>query len=163
MKSVYGGLGNKMDVFLDTNVLVYAYDRSEPQKQRRALEVMEILAHRGLGVISTQILGEFFNTVTRKLKPPLSLEHAQNLVLDFTRIFRVFPVTEAVVLEAVRGVQRYRFSYWDAQIWAVARMHQIPLVFSEDFATGSAIEGVRIVNPFAEDFRVEAWIGEEGR
>ena len=80
---------------------------------------------------------------------------------DLARTFRVLPVTETVVLEAIRGVRRYRFAYWDAQIWAVARMHQIPLVFTEDFAIGSTIEGVHFVNPFAEDFHLETVLGGE--
>ncbi len=161
MKNVFAGPANKWNnVFLDTNVLVYAYDRSEPEKQARALQVLEGLVQHGLGIISTQILGEFFNTVTRKLRPALSPEQAQALVEDLARTFRVLPVTETVVLEAIRGVRQYRFSYWDAQIWAVARMHQIPLVFTEDFAIGSTIEGVHFVNPFAEDFHLETVLGD---
>ena len=55
------------NIFVDTNILVYAYDRSEPEKQGRAVEVLDRLATRGAGVISTQVLAEFFVTVTRKL------------------------------------------------------------------------------------------------
>lgn len=54
-------------VFVDTNVLVYAYDRSEPEKQKRALEVLDHLAIYRIGIISTQILAEFFVSVTRKI------------------------------------------------------------------------------------------------
>ncbi len=160
MKNVSAGPGDKVEVFLDTNVLIYAYDLAEPVKQRRALEVIDELVQRGLGVISTQVLAEFFTVSTSKMKRLLTEEQAQERVTRFARIFRVLPVTETVVLEAIRGVRRYRFSYWDAQIWAVARMHQIPLVFTEDFAIGSTIEGVHFVNPFAEDFHLETVLSD---
>jgi predicted nucleic acid-binding protein len=63
-----------------------------------------------------------------------------------------------IVLEAARGVRDRSLSYYDAQIWATARLNQIPLVFSEDFTDGSVIEGVRFVNPLAGDFRLESWV-----
>jgi len=67
-------------------------------------------------------------------------------------------VTGAIVLEAVRGVRTYQMSYWDAQIWASARMNQIPVVLSEDFGEGTTIEGVHFVNPFGSDFNIDAWL-----
>lgn len=57
-----------------------------------------------------------------------------------------------IVYEAVRGVKEHKFSYWDAQIWASARLNQISLVFSEDFAHGSLIDGVRFINPLLPGF-----------
>ena len=63
-------------VFVDTNVLVYAYDRSEPEKQRRALTVLDHLVLTGTGAISTQVLAEFFVAVTRKITYPLSVGEA---------------------------------------------------------------------------------------
>jgi predicted nucleic acid-binding protein len=65
-----------------------------------------------------------------------------------------------VVLEALRGVKQHQFEFWDAQIWAAARLNQTPIVFSEDFNSGSVIEGVRFVNPFAENFQIKEWLGE---
>jgi predicted nucleic acid-binding protein len=62
-----------------------------------------------------------------------------------------------IVLEAARGIRNYQFSYYDAQIWAVAHLNQIPAVFSEDFAP-SQIEGVRFVNPFDPDFELGQWV-----
>lgn len=63
-----------------------------------------------------------------------------------------------IVLEAARGVRDPRFSFWDAQIWATARLNQISVVFSEDFKPGQITEGVRFVNPFAADFQIETWL-----
>jgi predicted nucleic acid-binding protein len=66
-------------------------------------------------------------------------------------------VTPQIVLEAVRGVRDHWFSFWDAQIWAAARLNQVPVVSSEDF-TGAVVEGVRFVDPFAEDFQIAEWV-----
>ncbi len=63
-----------------------------------------------------------------------------------------------IVLEAARGVRDHQFSFWDAQIWATARLNQISVVFSEDFNPGWITEGVRFVNPFAADFQIETWL-----
>jgi predicted nucleic acid-binding protein len=65
------------------------------------------------------------------------------------------------VLEAVRGVNDYQFSFWDAQIWAAARLHTIPVVLSEDFNSGAVIEGVRFVDPFEQDFELAALGGDD--
>jgi len=65
--------------------------------------------------------------------------------------------TPLIVLEAARGVRDYQFNYWDAQIWAAARLNQIDTILSEDFNTGAMIEGVRFVNPFVKDFVQGDW------
>ena len=145
-------------VLVDTNVLVYAYDRSEPEKQRRALEVLDHLAVSGAGVISTQVLAEFFVAITRKIPAPLSVAEAYDRVKNYLQSWTVLDVTGMIVLEAARGVRDHQFNFWDAQIWAAARLNQIPVVFSEDFNVGQVTEGVHFVNPFAEDFQLGDWV-----
>ena len=76
----------------------------------------------------------------------------------FARLWPVIDLTYQIVLEAVRGVRDYTLSYYDAQIWAAARLNQIPVIFSEDFQDGQILEGVRFANPFAGTFDVEAWL-----
>ncbi|MCL6613582.1 MAG: PIN domain-containing protein [Firmicutes bacterium] len=146
------------DVFIDTNVLVYAYDRAEPEKQARALEVLDRLARTGAGAVSAQVLAEFTVVVTSKLPAPLTLEEAYARVENFLRIWRLVDLTGMIVLEAIRGVREHRFNYWDAQIWAAARLNQIPLVLSEDFSDGAVVEGVRFVNPFGDGFDLAHWL-----
>lgn len=138
-------------VFVDTNILVYAYDRSETQKQKQALLVLDQLATAGTGVLSTQVLAEFFVTVTspRKLVFPLSVADGYERIQNYLQAWEVLDLTGMVVLEAARGVRDYQFSLWDAQIWATARLNQISLVYSEDFNVGAVIEGVRFANPLA--------------
>lgn len=143
-------------VLVDTNVLVYAYDRSEPEKQRRALEVLDPLVISGAGAISTQVLAEFFVAVTREIAAPLSISDAYERVKNYLHSWTVLDVTGMIVLEAARGVRDHQFGFWDAQIWATARLNQIPVVFSEDFNVGQITEGVRFVNPFAADFQLES-------
>jgi len=136
---------------IDTNVLVYAYDRSEPDKQRRALEVLDGLVHTGDGRLSAQVLSEFFVNVTRKIAAPLTIAQAGQRIEHYVQLWPVFPVTSQVVFEAVRGVREYQLSFWDAQIWAAARLNRVSTVLTEDFNPGAVIEGVRFVDPFANE------------
>ncbi|MGE5572773.1 MAG: PIN domain-containing protein [Bacteroidota bacterium] len=144
-------------ILVDTNVLVYAYDRSEAPKQQRAVEVLDLLIASGKGVISTQVLSEFFNAVTRKIRMPLTIEDAMASVENHTRAWRVLDVTTFIILEAIRGVRDHQLAFWDAQIWATARLNQVPVVLSEDFASGRTLDGVLFVNPFADSFEPAAW------
>jgi len=145
-------------IMVETNVLLYAYDRGEPVKQPQALAVMDGLVDHDLGVLTSQVLAEFFVIATRKLKPPLTVGEAYDRIHNFLLSWEILDITGAIVLEAARGVRAYQMAYGDAQIWASARMNQVPIVFSEDFAEGAIIEGVRFVNPFAGNFDIEAWL-----
>jgi len=137
---------------VDTNVLVYAYDNADLLKQEKAFVILDELSGSGKGALSVQILAEFVVTVTRKIAMPLDFTEAQRSVENYLRSWPVLDLTGFIVLEAVRGVRQYQFSYWDAQVWATARLNQIPAVLSEDFASGRNIEGVAFVNPFDVDF-----------
>jgi predicted nucleic acid-binding protein len=139
-------------VLIDTNLLVYMYDRSEPDRQRQAIDLLRRVYRAQSGTVSAQVLSEFYNTTTRKLSPPLTSMQARAQLDRLARVWPVFPVTSHVVFEAIRGMDVYQFSFWDAQIWAVARLNQVPVILSEDFNPGAAIEGVHFVNPFAPDF-----------
>jgi predicted nucleic acid-binding protein len=144
-------------ILLDTNVLVYAYDRSEPEKQAKAIALLDRLSATGSGALSAQVLGEFFVTVTRKLTAPLSVERALESLENYLASWTVFDTTSLVVLEASRGVRDHRFNFYDAQIWAVARLNQVQFIFSEDF-NPSQVEGVQFVNPFHATFGLEEWL-----
>lgn len=133
---------------VDTNVLVYAYDRSEPEKQAKALEVLDALAKDGNGLLSPQILAEFFTVVTKKISAPLSVDQGYASLGNYIQFWDVVDLTGAVVLEAARGVKDNQLSFWDSLIWATARMNQIPAILSEDFLHNSVVEGVRFINPF---------------
>lgn len=144
-------------VFVDTNILVYCYDRANPAKQSRAIETVDQIVKSRAGAISTQVLAEFFTMVTRKLPVPLSSDDAWGRLKHYTTAWAVLDLTPQVVLEAVRGVHERTLSYWDAQIWAVARLHRIPVVLSEDFQNGFLLEGVRFLDPLRTEARNQEW------
>lgn len=141
-------------ILIDTNVLVYAYDRSEPEKQHRALKVLDHLAHTGNGVLAMQVLVEFCAVALHKLTEVLTPEQVEERVERYAKIFPLLPTTLPVVQEGLRGLRMYSLSFWDAQIWAVARMYGIPIILSEDFNPGATIEEVHFENPFIMDFDV---------
>ena len=145
-------------VLLDTNLLVYCYDRSEPHKQQRAIELLGALASAQAGCVSTQVLAEFFTTVTRKLPVTLPPDIALDRLDHHMQIWNILAVPGLVVREAARGTVRHRMNFWDAQIWAAARVNRIPLIFSEDFQHDAVLDDVRLANPFRADFRLENYI-----
>jgi predicted nucleic acid-binding protein len=143
------------EILVDTNILLYAYDRGEPVKQSQAAAVLDRLATLRLGVLTPQVLAEFFVNATRKIERPLTVEQAYDRIQNYLLSWKLLDLTGPIVLEAVRGVRTYQMAYWDAQIWATARLHQIPLIFTEDFNVGAVIEGVRFVSPFEEGFDLD--------
>jgi len=145
------------EILLDTNVLVYAHYHAEPEKRDRAIHVIHELQQARLGCLSIQCISEFFNTVVRGKNPMLTLDKAADQARLLINSFPVFPLTPMIAINAMAGVKKHSFSYYDAQIWACAHLNQIPVVFSEDFSDGRAIEGVRFVNPFTEAFELEKW------
>lgn len=145
---------------IDTNILVYQYDSSEAVKQSRALSIVDTLVFAKAAAISTQIMSEFYSISTRKIANPLSAASAYERLQSFQQSFQVIEVSTVNVLEAARGVVAYRLNFWDALIWASARLNQIPIVFSEDFNSGSDLEGVRFLNPLADNFVLEEWVNQ---
>jgi len=139
---------------LDTNILVYAVDGNEPDKQQEALALLRQLGGSGEAILSAQTLAEFANVTLRRLQPPPPPDQVYQFVEQYEQAFRVLPLTPAIVLEAVRGVRDHQLGYYDAQIWAAARLNQVPYVLSEDFNTGATIDGVTFLNPFASDFNI---------
>jgi predicted nucleic acid-binding protein len=142
-------------ILLDTNVLVYAFDIRQSSLQEKAKAIILKAEETATGCISVQCLGEFFRVVTAKMQLPADEMFKQ--VEYWQSAFPVFSLTPQIVLEAARGVRDYQLSYYDAQIWASARLNQIPVIFSEDFQDGQALEGIRFINPFADEFVIEEW------
>ena len=134
--------------FVDTNVLIYLFDDDAPGKKARAQALVD--EEKARIVLSTQVLGEFYVNVTRKLDEPLSPDAAARAVDDFSR-FEVQSVTPALVLAAVRRNRSSLLSYWDALIVETARNAGAEILFTEDLQHGQEIDGLRIVNPFRED------------
>jgi len=141
-----------MNYLVDSNILVYAYANRSNDKQLRARQVLSLLADNNNGYLSTQSLSEFSNVMLRKVFLPAKTVYG--LVEQFEQIYMVYPLTAAIILEAIRGVEEHKFSYYDAQIWAIAKLNQIPIILSEDFNSGSGIESVLFQNPFDPEFKL---------
>ena len=139
---------------VDTNILVYAYDRSDGDKRQHAIDVLETVGIAGTGICSTQVLGEFFVTVTRKIPSPLAINDASNAVIRYLNSWPIIDITSSIVLEALRGVMQHQLHYYDSLIWAAAKLNQIQEIVTEDGQHGRVIEGVRYLNPFHADFHL---------
>ena len=113
-------------ILIDTNLLIYLYDPNQPAKQNQAQRVLEQLELTRSGRLSVQALAEFFSVATRKLSPNLTSTEALDQVTLFTRLWPVFDLTPMIVMEAGRGVRDHKLSYYDAQVWATARLNMDP-------------------------------------
>lgn len=133
--------------FVDTNVLLYAHDASEPAKQAVATAALQRLWRYRSGVVSTQVLQEFYVTSTRKLQRPLSRTEAR-YIIDLYSIWPVIAIDPTVILAATRIEEDHQVSFWDALILESARIAGAAFVLTEDLQHGQVIEGVRIENPF---------------
>ncbi len=139
---------------LDTNLLLYPHDARETFKAQRAQEVLRRVAAEPSAALPAQALSEFASVALRKFDPPMDPSVLYSQIESLERTFPVLPLTPGVVLEAVRGVREHRLSFYDAQIWAVAKLAQIGIVLSEDFSPGAVLEGVEFWDPLAADFDV---------
>ena len=135
-------------VFLDSNILVYCSDGNDIQKQNAARNLIESLVKNNKGQISTQTLQEFFHVVTRKLKS--SKEDTRNDVEKYAKIFPVHTNTLKDILSAIGISIKTQFSFYDSLIIAAAKSEGCSIVYSEDLNDGQIVDGVKIVNPFAE-------------
>lgn len=133
--------------FVDTNVLVYANDTSEPHKRQRAADTLA--ARRRDLVISGQVLGEFFVTVTCRLPTPLSTEDASAAVAGLSRL-PVVAVDGTLVRDGIQLSTRWQLSYRDGLILAAARASGCQELLTEDLNADATLAGVEIVNPFAD-------------
>jgi predicted nucleic acid-binding protein len=132
--------------FFDTNVLVYADDKASPAKQRRALELVAEHRRAGTGVVSMQVLQEYFVTVTRKLQ--LDARIARRKV-ELLAEFDVAAPELADILAAIDLHRLHALSFWDALIVRSAKQAGCRILLTEDFQHQQEIEGVRVTNPFA--------------
>jgi predicted nucleic acid-binding protein len=132
--------------FVDTNILVYAHDRSIAVKHERARSLMERLWNSGGGVLSTQVLQELCVSLRRKTARPLSFEETRALLQDYLSWEIVINTAESVI-EALAIEHRYRISFWDALILQAAGTSGATVVYSEDLADGQSYGPLRVINP----------------
>ena len=134
-------------VFIDINVIVYAYDISAGEKHSKAVEIIKGLWDTGSGITSTQVLQEFFVNVTRKITKPLDAVTAKEIVKDFLK-WKTVIVDGEIIMDAIDIHSAYKYSFWDSVIIASAINGGAGTLFSEDLSDKQTIKGIVIRNPF---------------
>ena len=140
---------------IDTNILVYAYTDDDKVKQARANFVLRTMEQHNAGFLSVKTLSEFFNVMRRQKKAP---DEIIKIMRFYTQTWIVYPLTTDIVLEAARGVRDHQFGYWDAQMWATAKLNKLDALFTEDMSSGSTIDGVTLLNPLDPTFDLPGWL-----
>lgn len=133
--------------FVDTNILIYAHDRSAGEKHIRARDLVSELWQTGEGCLSIQVLQEFYVNVTQKVARPLAPEAAAQIIADLS-VWQVHCPGVQDVLDAIGLQARYRISFWDAMIVASALQLGCKTLWSEDLNPGQSYDQVRVLNPF---------------
>ena len=134
-------------VFVDTNIIVYAYDRDAGKKYQIASKLVKDLWHSGLGVLSTQVLQEFFLTVTNKISSPLDIAKVRGIVKNLSK-WNIVINDVNTILAAIEIHDDHKYSFWDSMIIASAVKGGATTLLSEDLSDNQAIEGLTISNPF---------------
>ena len=133
--------------FLDSNILIYAFDTQEPVKRARSRALIESLPAEAI-VLSAQVVNEFYFTVTRKLRRPLPAADAEAAVRGLSG-FRIVPLDYRLSLAGMEIVREHQVSIWDALIVQSAIEGKCRTLFSEDFQSGRNYGDLRVINPFA--------------
>jgi predicted nucleic acid-binding protein len=133
--------------FIDTNILVYAYDKDEKTKNTIAKKVLIDCWEKKSGVISTQVLQEFYVTITAKLSKKLIINEARELIKDFLS-WPIEQVTPHDIVDATALQERYKYSFWDSLIIVSAQKSGAEILYSEDLQDGQKFGDLTIKNPF---------------
>ena len=135
-------------VFVDTNILIYAHDIDAGPKRTVAAAVIQDLWATQCGVLSTQVLQEFYVNVTRKIRSPVLAAAAREIVRVYC-VWQVEVIEPDMILRASEIAEHHQLSFWDALSVTTALHGHATKVLSEDLHPGQRIEGVLIENPFA--------------
>jgi predicted nucleic acid-binding protein len=134
--------------FLDTNVFVYLFDTTAPAKAKKAARLVRDVVDTGKGIVSYQVVQEFFNVALRRFAHPMSGAEAEQYLITVFRPLLAVHSSPALYVEALRVAGKHRFAWYDSIIVASALESQCDTLYSEDFQHGRQIEGLRMENPF---------------
>lgn len=137
------------NVFLDTNILIYAHDLDAGNKHHIAQKVVKDLWEKRSGVLSTQVLQEFYINVTKKILNPILPLEAREIIRSYIcwEIKENHPMS---VIRASEIEEKYHISFWDALVVVAAYEAKVDKILTEDLNSGQIIEGILIENPFEE-------------
>ena len=133
---------NVTKALIDTNILVYAWNTEDLMKQDKAIAILR--HYQNQCYLSIQNITEFAAVMLRNGYTP---DWIKETLLIYEKLMTILPISPTHVKEALRGVKEYRMSFWNAQIWAVAKANHIPIILTEDGPMGQTIEDVRYDNP----------------
>ena len=142
-------VGRKSRVFFDTNVIVYSHDNISIEKRDKARQLIESAFLSGLGVVSGQVLGEAFVTLTKKIG--VEQDAAAKEISQYAAGFKVVEISSSLVMRAIQIKADCQLSYWDALIIAAAEAASCETVWSEDLSDGQVYGEVTVRNPFAKE------------
>jgi predicted nucleic acid-binding protein len=135
--------------FLDTSVFAYIFDTTAPAKAKKAARLVRDAVDTGKGIVSYQVVQEFFNVAFRRFAQPLSVAEAEQYLVTVFRPLLAIHSSPALYVEALRIAGKHRLAWYDSIIVASALEGRCDTLYSEDFQHGREVEGLRIVNPFA--------------
>jgi|SRR3974390_2131819 len=134
--------------FLDTNIFVYTFDAKAPAKAKKAAQLIRRAADTGEGIISYQVVQEFFNVAFRRFSQPMNIAEAEQYLMTVLRPLLAVHSSPALYFEALRITEKYEVSWYDSLMLAAAIEGGCEKVYSEDFQHGQKIENMKIENPF---------------
>jgi predicted nucleic acid-binding protein len=133
--------------FVDTNILLYAYDRDAGEKHQKARKAVVELWENNGGVLSAQVLEEFYVNVTRKIPKPLTKKRGLELISQYLS-WDTVSIHGGMVAEAAQLEERAKISFWDALIVVSAQRSGARLLLTEDFQAGRKFGDLTVKNPF---------------
>ena len=134
--------------FLDTNVFVCSFDRRAPAKVRRATQLIRRAAATRKGIVSYQVVQEFFNVALRRFVQPMTVAEAEQYLTTVFRPLMAVHSSQSLYAEALRLSESYRLSWYDSLILAAAIEGQCSVLYSEDLQHGQRFETLQVENPF---------------
>ncbi len=135
--------------FLDTNIFVYTFDAQAPAKAKKAAGLIRRAADTGDGIVSYQIVQEFFNVALRRFSQPMTAAEAEQYLVTVFRPLLAVHSSPAIYIEALRISSKHRLAWYDSLVVAGALEGHCKILYSEDFQDGREVEGLQIENPFA--------------
>jgi predicted nucleic acid-binding protein len=143
-------IDRNLNYFIDTNILVYAYDKSNIVKHNISRGIMNALWETENGYLSTQVLQEFYITVTQKVKNIIPIDDAVEIIRDLSNWGIHMPEPDDII-KAAKIQQRYKMSYWDSLIIQSSSSLNCDILFSEDMNSGQYYNNVLLINPFIKE------------
>jgi len=134
--------------FLDTNIFIYSLGGTPAGKAHRAAELVREAVDSRNGIISYQVVQEFFNVAFRRFAPPMTLVEAEQYLSSVFRPMLAVQSSQGLFADALRLYERYRLSWYDSLIVAAALEAQCSVLYSEDMRHGQTFGDLRIDNPF---------------